>query len=106
MFWQFGHCKNGKFHHTYLPDKFKFKIRLKKIDEFRKEQIMVVPLAAIRQKSNYFESMDYVSGGSVIGNTGVGNTIKDYGGGVGDAVPGMPGQTKQWEWLGERVLDK
>lgn len=51
--------KDGKFHHTYLPDKRKVNIRLKKIDDFRKEQLMVVPLASIRQK-NYFESMNYV----------------------------------------------
>ena len=46
-----------------------------------------------------------IFGRNEVGNTGAGNTIKDYGGGIGDAVPGMPGQTKQWEWLGEHVLD-
>ena len=53
---------DGKFRQTYLPDKRKLNIRLKKIDEFRKEQLMVIPLAAVSHKKDYFESMNYVCG--------------------------------------------
>lgn len=48
----------------------------------------------------------HVNGRNERANSGAGNWVKDAGGGIGDSVPGMPGQQKQWEWLGEYVLDK
>ncbi|PKL74861.1 MAG: hypothetical protein CVV27_18340 [Candidatus Melainabacteria bacterium HGW-Melainabacteria-1] len=51
-------------------------------------------------------TMFHVNGRNEVGNSGVLNTVKDYGGIVGDNLWVMPGQQEQWEWLGEYVLDK
>jgi len=51
---------DGKHWSKYLPDKHKIVIKLKKVDEFKKEQICVVPLVALNNKKDYFGMMNYV----------------------------------------------
>jgi geranylgeranyl pyrophosphate synthase len=52
---------DGKYRQRYLPDKHRLVIKLKKVDEFKKEQLSVIPLVAIGNRKDYFGSMNYVS---------------------------------------------
>ena len=54
---------DGFIRHKYFPDRHRAQVKLKKIDDFRKESLASVPLVAISSRRGYFESMDYVSSG-------------------------------------------
>jgi|GEM_PF-5322166 geranylgeranyl pyrophosphate synthase len=53
-------CPDGKYRQKCLPDKHKVVIKFKKVDEFKKEPLAILPLAAFTNKKDYFGAMNYV----------------------------------------------
>jgi len=58
--WAFHDFPDGKLRHTYFPERHKTIIKFRKIDEFRKSSLALVPLATWRDKKDYFQAMHQV----------------------------------------------